>query len=339
MEKMTKKTSESEGNKRYYASIAHEFMKGKRIKLTPNEKCLLGLIVYRSQHEGGIHFANQTICDVFGWDPKQLYRTCNGLVAKGVIARDTSKAMYGKKGTEYTLLLSRDETDQQPPEAPEQQVQYQPILLPTVAEPPHVKPFHEQVTQNDNEVVELLKQQNELLKQQNELLKRQLEALDKQMELLANALNSRIRPSVSPSNSSDEQLPTKEEIIDSTPTPHAHLDQSDDEPPTPTEPFGEQSDYLMAVTAAEEGGTIGGLATVEVEPDERGRLLQEARLRVKKAMSNWEAKGLKPRDAALKAREVVEDEYGPKLGNDGTFSNMLLNLNLYAMGADKELII
>lgn len=344
MEKMTKKTSESEGNKRYYASISHEFMKGKgkRIKLTPNEKCLLGLIVYRSQHEGGIHFANKTICGVFGWQPNQLYRACNSLVAKGIIARDTSKAMYGKKGTEYTLLLERDETEQQPSEAP---VQYQPIVVQTVQEPPHVKPFHERQTQpNDNEVVALLKEQNTLLKDLKELLHQHLESLHMQVEH-PNTLISQNKSSVSPSKPSDEQLPTKKEIVDSTPTPHADLDTSDEVLPTPQVDSGHsdevlptphQSDYLMAVVTAEEGGTIGGLEVAKLEPNERERTVQEARQRARKVMNNCEKNGMNPRDAAMKAREAIEEEYSSKLWGDPTFHNILDKLTYYSTGMDAE---
>lgn len=340
---MTKKTSESEGNKRYYASIAHEFMKGKgkRIKLTPNEKCLLGLIVYRSQHEGGIHFANQTICSVFGWQPNQLYRACNSLVAKGIIARDTSKAMYGKKGTEYTLLVEGNEAEEQPSEAP---VQYQPILVQAPAEPPHVKPFHEQQTQQDgNEAITLLKQhlealnkqQNEFLQQHFEALNRKMETLNKKVELLLNVINQRNKSSVSASKPLVDTLPTKEEIVDSTPTPHADLDHSDDEPPTPNEPF--QSDYLMAIATEEAGGTIGGLTDTPIEPNERERLNQEARQRARKVKNNCEKNGMNPRDAALKAREAIEEEYGPKLGFDSVFQNLLSLLNSYAFGGSEEL--
>lgn len=337
---MTKKTSESEGNKRYYTSIAHEFMKGKRIKLTPNEKCLLGLIVYRSQAEGGIHFANQTICSVFGWRPNQLYRTCNGLVAKGIIARDSSKAVHGQQGTEYTLLLSRDETDQQPREAPEQQVQCQPILVQTVQEPPHVKPFHEQQTQQDgNEVISLLKRQLDSQATIITLLKQQLETSNKQVELLLNVINQQNKSSVSASNPLDEQLPVKEEIVDSTPTPHADLDNSDDEPPTPNEPFAEQSEYLMAIATEEAGGTIGGLTDTPIEPNERERLNQEARQRARKVKSRCEEKGMPPRQAARKARETIEEEYGSKLWGDPTFLSILDKLTYHATGMDAELDI
>lgn len=337
---MTKKTSESEGNKRYYTSITRDYIKGKRIKLTPNERALLGLIVDRSQAEGTINLANRTICDVFGWDPQQLYRACKGLIAKNIISKDITKAVHGQQGSEYTLL-ERDEAEQQPAEAP---VQYQPILVQAPAEPPHVKPFHEQQTQqNDNEVISLLKQQNDFLHQQLEALNRKMEALGKQVEtlnkkveLLLNTLICQSKSSVSPSNVSVDTLPRQEEIVDSTPTPHTDLSHCEDEPPTPNEPFGEQSEYLMAIATAEAGGTIGGLTDTPIEPNERERLIQEARCRARKVKSRCEEKGMDPRQAAMKAREAIEEEYSSKLGGDNTFEDLLLNLNYYGQGAMEE---
>ena len=318
-----------EDNKRHYASIAQKYIKGKRIKLTPNEKCLLGLIVYRAD-KGTINLANNTICGVFGWSPSQVIRACNGLISKGIIDKDSKEAVHGQQGSEYTLLLERSEAEQQPSE---QQLQYQPILVQTVQEPPHVKPFHEQQTQQDgNEVISLLKQHLEALnKQQNEFLHQHFEALGKQVEHLANVIIQRNKSSVSPSNSSDEQLPTKEEIVDSTPTPHADLDTSDEVLPTP-----HQSEYLMAIATAEAGGTIGGLGVAKVEPTERERTLQEARQMARKVKNNCEKNGMSERDAAMKARKAIEKEYGSKLGFDPTFLNMLDKLTYYATGMDAE---
>lgn len=332
---MTKKTSESEGNKRYYTSITRDYIKGKRIKLTPNEKCLLGLIVDRSQAEGTINLANRTICDVFGWDPQQLYRACKGLMAKNIITKDITKAVHGQQGSEYTLLLPTNEAEEQLSEAP---VQYQPILVQAPAEPPHVKPFHEQQTQQDgNEAITLLKQQNELLKRQLDNQTTIIALLKEQVERL-NSLICQNKSSVSAPNPSVDTLPTKEEIVDSTPTPHTDLDDSDDdEQPTPTEPFGDQSDYLMAVTAADEGGTIGGLTDTQVEPTEQERLVQEARQRARKVMNNCEEKGMPPRQAARKAREAIEEEYSSKLWGVQAFHNMLDSLNSYAFGGSEEL--
>ena len=335
---MGKKITESEGNKRYYTSITRDYIKGRRIKLTPNEKCLLGLIVYRSQAEGTTHLANRTICDVFEWDPQQLNRACKGLIAKGLLTKDISEAVHGQQGSEYTLLLSRNEAEQQ---LSEQQLQYQPILVQTVQEPPHVKPFHEQMPQNDNndnEVISLLKQQNELLKRQLDnqatiiaLLKEQNAFPKEQVQHLANTLICQNKSSVSASNSSDEQLPTKEEIVDSTPTPQVDSGHSDEVLPTPP-----QSEYLMAVVAAEEGGTIGGLEVAKLEPNERERTLQEARQRGRKVMSNCEKNGMSERDAAMKAREAIEEEYSSKLWGDPTFQSILDHLNYYATGLEQE---
>lgn len=329
------KTKQTENEKRHYAVMGQQYIKGRRrIKLTPNEKCLLGLIVDRSQAEGTINLANRTICDVFGWDPQQLYRACKGLMAKNIITKNISKAVHGQQGSEYTLLLESSEAEQQPSEAP---VQYQPILVQAPAEPPHVKPFHEQQTQQDgNEVISLLKQQNEFLHQQLEALNRKMETLNKQVELLTNVINQRNKSSVSPSNVSVDTLPVKEEITPCRPTPHADLDQSDDEPPTPNEPFGEQSDYLMAVATAEAGGTIGGLTDTQVEPNERERTNQEARQRAKQVKNNCEKNGMSPRQAAMKAREAIEEEYGSKLWGDPTFVSMLDNLNFYGQGIIEE---
>lgn len=329
------KSKQTENEKRYYASIAHEFMKGKgkRIKLTPNERALLGLIVYRSQSEGSIHLANKTICGIFGWEAKQLSRTCKGLIDKNVLAKDSKDAVHGQQGSEYTLLLESSEAEQQPSEAP---MQYQPILVQTTPEPPHVKPFHEQQTPQDgNEVITLLKQQNELLKRQLDNQATIIALLKEQVERL-NSLICQSKSSVSASKPLVDTLPVKEEIVDSTPTPHADLDNYEDEPPTPNEPFPEQSDYLMAVAAAEEGATIGGLTDTPIEPNERERLNQEARQRAKKVKSHCEEKGMDPREAAMKAREAIEEEYGPKLGGDQVFEDLLLELNLYGQGVMEE---
>lgn len=199
------KTKQTEIEKRRYAVMGQQYIKGKRIKLTPNEKSLLGLIVYRSQSEGSIHLANTTICDVFGWGPEQLNRTCKGLMAKGIITKDTSEAVHGQQGSEYTLL-ERSEVTQQPAQAIEQQLPFESAAPQTPAEP-----------QNDKEAITLLKRQLDnqattitLLKQQNQRLGKSLWALrervevieqdlNRKMELLANVFNPRSMSSTSKS--------------------------------------------------------------------------------------------------------------------------------------------
>lgn len=193
------KTRQTEIEKRHYAVMGQQYIKGRRIKLTPNERALLGLIVDRSQAEGTINLANRTICDVFGWDPQQLYRACKGLMAKNIIAKDITKAVHGQQGSEYTLLLEKREAEQQPVQAIEQQLPFQSVEPQNAADP-----------QNDNELITLLKRQLDnqattitLLKEQNqrlgkslwalrervEVIEQELQSLNRKLKLLANVFN------------------------------------------------------------------------------------------------------------------------------------------------------
>lgn len=188
------KTRQTEIEKRHYAVMGQQYIKGRRIKLTPNERALLGLIVHRSEHEGGnIRLANKTICGVFGWDPTQLNRACKGLISKGLINKDTSEAVHGQQGSEYTLLLSTNEAER-PVQAIEQQLPFQ-----------SVEPQNTAEQQNDNELISLLKGESKRQKEQIERLgkslwamrerveaiEQYLEALGKQLGHLANVFNPR----------------------------------------------------------------------------------------------------------------------------------------------------
>lgn len=183
-----------ESSKRYYTVIAYKYMKGRRIKLRPNERALLGLIVHNSQHEGGnIRISNNLICEVFGWAPSQLIRAAKSLVEKGLITRDASDAVHDQQGTEYSLLLPRKQAEQQQAKAIEQELPFQPVVPQNAAEP-----------QDDKEMTRLkeeckrLKVQNQRLgkslwslRERVEVIEQDLQGLNKKMELLANTLISR----------------------------------------------------------------------------------------------------------------------------------------------------
>lgn len=171
--------SAQESSKRSFSVRAQLYTKGRNIILLPNEMYILGFIVFRTENNRRIPLPNEHIYKLLGLDPQEINKACEGLVEKGLITKDTPGTVHGQQCSRY-ILREKDEAEQQ-----------------------------SQATQNDNEVVALLKEQNKDLKEQNGLISkawwglykrvgvierdlRDLQDLSRKVEHLANVFNPQV---------------------------------------------------------------------------------------------------------------------------------------------------